>query len=163
MYLALLPAWQCVLRDIRSTQNSERNERGPQEYVEKNPNPNLHCKWSRWLCSLGLLPDRGCLTMLPPCAFQLSHQWTWVTSRNATHKTPRSPSLPPLRLQLFYLVSPQPFIFGNFWLSVLHQPAHWPSSLNPARRSPVPLLSLPLFLSLCPFLKILMRAWLQKT
>lgn len=37
-------AWQCVLRDIRSTQNSERNDRGPQEYVEKNPNPNLHCK-----------------------------------------------------------------------------------------------------------------------
>ncbi|XP_038552672.1 mapk-regulated corepressor-interacting protein 1 isoform X1 [Micropterus salmoides] len=35
-------AWQCVLRDIRSTQNSERNDRGPQEYVEKNPNPNLH-------------------------------------------------------------------------------------------------------------------------
>ncbi|XP_022612673.1 mapk-regulated corepressor-interacting protein 1 isoform X2 [Limanda limanda] len=34
--------WQCVLRDIRSTQNSERNDRGPQEYVEKNPNPNLH-------------------------------------------------------------------------------------------------------------------------
>lgn len=23
----------------------------------------------------------------------LSHQWTWVTSRNATHRTPRSPSL----------------------------------------------------------------------
>ncbi|XP_062264885.1 mapk-regulated corepressor-interacting protein 1 isoform X1 [Platichthys flesus] len=34
--------WQCVLRDIRSTQNSERNDRGPQEYVEKNPNPNLN-------------------------------------------------------------------------------------------------------------------------
>lgn len=34
--------WQCVLRDIRSTQNSDRNDRGPQEYVEKNPNPNLH-------------------------------------------------------------------------------------------------------------------------
>lgn len=33
-----------MLRDIRSTQNSERNDRGPQEYVEKNPNPNLHCK-----------------------------------------------------------------------------------------------------------------------
>ncbi|KAL7860283.1 hypothetical protein AOLI_G00166320 [Acnodon oligacanthus] len=31
--------WQCVLRDIKSPQNSER---GPQEYVEKNPNPNLH-------------------------------------------------------------------------------------------------------------------------
>lgn len=38
------PAWQCVLRDIRTTQNSERNDRGPQEYVEKNPNPNLHCE-----------------------------------------------------------------------------------------------------------------------
>lgn len=24
---------------------------------------------------------------------QLSHQWTWVTSKNATHRTPRSPSL----------------------------------------------------------------------
>ncbi|XP_033826471.1 mapk-regulated corepressor-interacting protein 1 [Periophthalmus magnuspinnatus] len=34
--------WQCVLKDIRSTPNSERNDRGPQEYVEKNPNPNLH-------------------------------------------------------------------------------------------------------------------------
>ncbi|KAI4881296.1 hypothetical protein NFI96_029912, partial [Prochilodus magdalenae] len=31
--------WLCVLRDIKSPQNSER---GPQEYVEKNPNPNLH-------------------------------------------------------------------------------------------------------------------------
>ncbi|XP_053708105.1 mapk-regulated corepressor-interacting protein 1 isoform X2 [Synchiropus splendidus] len=35
-------SWQFVLREIRSTQNSERNDRGPQEYVEKNPNPNLH-------------------------------------------------------------------------------------------------------------------------
>lgn len=43
-YDLFLTAWQCVLRDIRSTQNSERNDRGPQEYVEKNPNPNLHCK-----------------------------------------------------------------------------------------------------------------------
>ncbi|XP_061557481.1 mapk-regulated corepressor-interacting protein 1 isoform X1 [Phyllopteryx taeniolatus] len=34
--------WQFVLREIRSTQNTERNDRGPQEYVEKNPNPNLH-------------------------------------------------------------------------------------------------------------------------
>ncbi|RXN29454.1 platelet endothelial cell adhesion molecule-like protein [Labeo rohita] len=34
--------WLCVLRDIKSPQNSERNDRGPQEYVEKNPNPNLH-------------------------------------------------------------------------------------------------------------------------
>ncbi|KAG7243722.1 hypothetical protein INR49_011279 [Caranx melampygus] len=24
--------WQCVLRDIRSTQNSERNDRGPQDF-----------------------------------------------------------------------------------------------------------------------------------
>ncbi|XP_060757474.1 mapk-regulated corepressor-interacting protein 1 isoform X2 [Neoarius graeffei] len=30
--------WLCVLRDIKSPQNSER---GPQEYVEKSPNPNL--------------------------------------------------------------------------------------------------------------------------
>ncbi|MCJ8739416.1 hypothetical protein PDJAM_G00046850 [Pangasius djambal] len=30
--------WLCVLRDIKSPQSSER---GPQEYVEKNPNPNL--------------------------------------------------------------------------------------------------------------------------
>ncbi|XP_046721432.1 mapk-regulated corepressor-interacting protein 1 [Silurus meridionalis] len=30
--------WLCVLRDIKSPQNSER---GPQEYVEKTPNPNL--------------------------------------------------------------------------------------------------------------------------
>nr|XP_029491035.1 mapk-regulated corepressor-interacting protein 1-like isoform X2 [Oncorhynchus nerka] len=34
--------WQCVLRDIRSPQSSERKDRGPQEYVEKNPNPNLN-------------------------------------------------------------------------------------------------------------------------
>uniref|UniRef100_W5N935 MAPK regulated corepressor interacting protein 1 n=1 Tax=Lepisosteus oculatus TaxID=7918 RepID=W5N935_LEPOC len=34
--------WQCVLRDVKSPQGSERNDRGPQEYVEKNPNPNLH-------------------------------------------------------------------------------------------------------------------------
>ncbi|KAI1884215.1 hypothetical protein AGOR_G00224130 [Albula goreensis] len=34
--------WQCVLRDIRSLQSSERSDRGPQEYVEKNPNPALH-------------------------------------------------------------------------------------------------------------------------
>ncbi|TRY69659.1 hypothetical protein DNTS_028424 [Danionella cerebrum] len=34
--------WLCVLRDIKSPQNSERNDHGPQEYVEKNPNPNLH-------------------------------------------------------------------------------------------------------------------------
>ncbi|KAJ7989386.1 hypothetical protein DPEC_G00304010 [Dallia pectoralis] len=34
--------WQCVLKDIRSPQSSERSERGPQEYVEKNPNPNLN-------------------------------------------------------------------------------------------------------------------------
>ncbi|KAL2076861.1 hypothetical protein ACEWY4_027547 [Coilia grayii] len=33
--------WMCVLKEIKSPQN-ERNERGPQEYVEKNPNPNLH-------------------------------------------------------------------------------------------------------------------------
>ena len=51
-YLDLLLAWQCVLRDIRSTQNSERSDRGPQEYVEKNPNPNLHCKGFRRLSSL---------------------------------------------------------------------------------------------------------------
>uniref|UniRef100_A0AAY5EI44 Mapk-regulated corepressor-interacting protein 1 n=1 Tax=Electrophorus electricus TaxID=8005 RepID=A0AAY5EI44_ELEEL len=31
--------WLCVLKDIKSPQSSER---GPQEYVEKNPNPNLH-------------------------------------------------------------------------------------------------------------------------
>ncbi|XP_062874757.1 mapk-regulated corepressor-interacting protein 1 [Trichomycterus rosablanca] len=31
--------WLSVLRDIKSQQNSER---GTQEYVEKNPNPNLH-------------------------------------------------------------------------------------------------------------------------
>ncbi|XP_049330107.1 mapk-regulated corepressor-interacting protein 1 isoform X2 [Astyanax mexicanus] len=31
--------WLCVLRDIKSLQNGER---GPQEYVEKNPNPHLH-------------------------------------------------------------------------------------------------------------------------
>lgn len=44
-------AWQCVLRDIRSTQTSERNDRGPQEYVEKNPNPNLHCEFQcSWHC-----------------------------------------------------------------------------------------------------------------
>ncbi|XP_053510272.1 mapk-regulated corepressor-interacting protein 1 isoform X1 [Ictalurus furcatus] len=30
--------WLCVLRDVKSPHNSER---GPQEYVEKNPNPNL--------------------------------------------------------------------------------------------------------------------------
>ncbi|XP_035252965.1 uncharacterized protein LOC118216063 isoform X1 [Anguilla anguilla] len=35
-------AWQCVLRDVRSLQSSERSLRGPQEYVEKNPNPALH-------------------------------------------------------------------------------------------------------------------------
>ncbi|XP_029584032.1 mapk-regulated corepressor-interacting protein 1 isoform X2 [Salmo trutta] len=34
--------WQCVLRDIRSPLSSERKDRGPQEYVEKNPNPNLN-------------------------------------------------------------------------------------------------------------------------
>ncbi|MBN3310434.1 MCRI1 protein, partial [Amia calva] len=34
--------WQCVLRDIKTPQGSERNDRGPQEYVEKNPNPSLH-------------------------------------------------------------------------------------------------------------------------
>lgn len=34
--------WLCVLRDIKCPQNHERNDRGPQEYVEKNPNPNLH-------------------------------------------------------------------------------------------------------------------------
>ncbi|XP_041939115.1 mapk-regulated corepressor-interacting protein 1 [Alosa pseudoharengus] len=33
--------WMCVLKEIKSPQN-ERNERGPQEYVEKNPNPNLN-------------------------------------------------------------------------------------------------------------------------
>ncbi|XP_023646461.1 mapk-regulated corepressor-interacting protein 1 [Paramormyrops kingsleyae] len=31
--------WQCVMRDIKSSQNSDR---GPQEYVEKTPNPALH-------------------------------------------------------------------------------------------------------------------------
>ncbi|XP_076843693.1 mapk-regulated corepressor-interacting protein 1 isoform X2 [Brachyhypopomus gauderio] len=31
--------WLCVLKDIKSSQSSER---GTQEYVEKNPNPNLH-------------------------------------------------------------------------------------------------------------------------
>ncbi|KAF4092681.1 hypothetical protein AMELA_G00023520 [Ameiurus melas] len=30
--------WLCVLRDVKSQHNSER---GPQEYVEKNPDPNL--------------------------------------------------------------------------------------------------------------------------
>ncbi|XP_048847911.1 mapk-regulated corepressor-interacting protein 1-like [Brienomyrus brachyistius] len=30
--------WQCVLKDIKSPQSSDR---GPQEYVEKNPNPSL--------------------------------------------------------------------------------------------------------------------------
>lgn len=49
-FLYSYTAWQCVLRDIRSTQNSERNDRGPQEYVEKNPNPNLHCKL-QWISS----------------------------------------------------------------------------------------------------------------
>ncbi|KPP79295.1 protein FAM195B-like [Scleropages formosus] len=34
--------WMCVMRDIKSSQGSERSERGPQEYVEKNPNPALH-------------------------------------------------------------------------------------------------------------------------
>ncbi|KAJ8283858.1 hypothetical protein COCON_G00027080 [Conger conger] len=34
--------WQCVMRDIKSPQSSERSERGPQEYVEKNPNPALN-------------------------------------------------------------------------------------------------------------------------
>ncbi|KAG7459592.1 hypothetical protein MATL_G00212290 [Megalops atlanticus] len=34
--------WQCVLRDVRSMQSCERSDRGPQEYVEKNPNPALH-------------------------------------------------------------------------------------------------------------------------
>uniref|UniRef100_A0A8C1U280 Protein FAM195B n=1 Tax=Cyprinus carpio TaxID=7962 RepID=A0A8C1U280_CYPCA len=38
--------WLCVLRDVKSPQSSERNDRGPQEYVEKNPNPNLHCEFS---------------------------------------------------------------------------------------------------------------------
>ncbi|XP_036394610.1 mapk-regulated corepressor-interacting protein 1-like isoform X2 [Megalops cyprinoides] len=31
--------WQCVMKEIKSPQSSER---GPQEYVEKNPNPALH-------------------------------------------------------------------------------------------------------------------------
>ncbi|XP_028842498.1 mapk-regulated corepressor-interacting protein 1 [Denticeps clupeoides] len=31
--------WMCVLKEIKSPQN---NDRGPQEYVEKYPNPNLH-------------------------------------------------------------------------------------------------------------------------
>lgn len=44
----------------------------------------------------------------------LSHQWTWVTSRNATHRTPRSPSLsrngpvaffPPIILENFSSIS----------------------------------------------------------
>uniref|UniRef100_A0A672S9E9 MAPK regulated corepressor interacting protein 1 n=1 Tax=Sinocyclocheilus grahami TaxID=75366 RepID=A0A672S9E9_SINGR len=39
--------WLCVLRDIKSPQNSERNDRGPQEYVEKNPTPNLHCEFNK--------------------------------------------------------------------------------------------------------------------
>ncbi|KAL0993389.1 hypothetical protein UPYG_G00107200 [Umbra pygmaea] len=33
-------SWQCVLRDIKSPQGSERKD-CVQEYVEKNPNPNL--------------------------------------------------------------------------------------------------------------------------
>lgn len=33
---------------------------------------------------------------------QLSHQLTWVTSRNATHRTPRSPSLSLYSQQLFF-------------------------------------------------------------
>ncbi|XP_063077633.1 mapk-regulated corepressor-interacting protein 1 isoform X1 [Engraulis encrasicolus] len=33
--------WMCVLKEVKSPQ-SERSDRGPQEYVEKNPNPNLH-------------------------------------------------------------------------------------------------------------------------
>uniref|UniRef100_A0A3B3RYX0 MAPK regulated corepressor interacting protein 1 n=1 Tax=Paramormyrops kingsleyae TaxID=1676925 RepID=A0A3B3RYX0_9TELE len=34
--------WQCVLKDIKSPQSSDR---GPQEYVEKNPNPSLLCEY----------------------------------------------------------------------------------------------------------------------
>ncbi|XP_072339774.1 mapk-regulated corepressor-interacting protein 1 isoform X2 [Scyliorhinus torazame] len=33
-------AWQCVERELRSQMSG--NERGPVQYVEKNPNPNLH-------------------------------------------------------------------------------------------------------------------------
>lgn len=32
------------------------------------------------------------LTFFPLGDHQLSRQWTWLTSRNATHRTPRSPS-----------------------------------------------------------------------
>ncbi len=54
MLVFFFPAWLCVLRDIKSPQNSERNDRGPQEYVEKNPNPNLHCKLT--LCKSFIVP-----------------------------------------------------------------------------------------------------------
>ncbi|XP_039596031.1 mapk-regulated corepressor-interacting protein 1 [Polypterus senegalus] len=35
-------AWQCVMRDLGSSQGGERSERGPQQYVEKTPNPVLN-------------------------------------------------------------------------------------------------------------------------
>ncbi|XP_038633481.1 mapk-regulated corepressor-interacting protein 1 isoform X3 [Scyliorhinus canicula] len=49
-------AWQCVERELRSQMSG--NERGPVQYVEKNPNPNLHSFliYSRHLrCNLLLL------------------------------------------------------------------------------------------------------------
>ncbi|KAL4648055.1 mapk-regulated corepressor-interacting protein 1 [Arapaima gigas] len=33
--------WMCVMRDIKSSQGSEGSDRGPQEYMEKNPNASL--------------------------------------------------------------------------------------------------------------------------
>uniref|UniRef100_UPI00398F7F44 mapk-regulated corepressor-interacting protein 1 isoform X1 n=1 Tax=Pristiophorus japonicus TaxID=55135 RepID=UPI00398F7F44 len=33
-------AWQCVERELRSQMSG--NERGPVQYIEKNPNPNLN-------------------------------------------------------------------------------------------------------------------------
>lgn len=39
-----------------------------------------------------------------------SHQWTWVTSRNATHKTPRSPSPLTTAWSIFF----PPIILENF-------------------------------------------------
>ncbi|KAI4879462.1 hypothetical protein NFI96_014539, partial [Prochilodus magdalenae] len=33
--------WQCVMREMQSSQGSENSNKGPQKYVERTPNPNL--------------------------------------------------------------------------------------------------------------------------
>lgn len=57
----------------------------------------------------------------------LSHPWTWVTSRNATHRTPRSPSPITMVFSLFSTRNPQELF--------LHQPESQPCQLVKHRMS----------------------------